>query len=332
MGSRSRRCAGQGRGLEVAASLTTRETRRLVVAALAAVTLVLLMVASSRGVYQTADDLATGASASRAAIHLTRLLRSPPPLQRAENLITARCLERKGLRYRSPVRAHDPRAPMTLVGRPLSVSFARLHGYGFSWGDVRPAAPSTGTRDEVLRALAPPGARQVRVRLPGEYIATHVRRGCVARARLMIYGSLENYLALVYVPQGIRREVLAYLDAALRRDDVQEAASAYASCMHREGHVADTPRAAWLIAWQLFGDEQAVSMEQRRMAVADARCQARSAIYPAISVGLAQEGRRGLIESHTILSWLMGLRETALTRARDIVLRSTVALERKRAG
>lgn len=311
------------------AFLARRQSRRRIVAALAVITSVAGV--SLREAYRIADP-AAGAAASRAATQLTRLLRRPAVLQRAENIVTARCMRRKGLTYRSPVRAYDPRAPMTLAGRPLGASFARLYGYGFSWGDVRFADRSASARARVFRALAPHGSPEVRVRLPVGYIAAHPRRGCVPRARLIVYGSLRNYLALVYVPQGIRRRLLRHLGAALLRDDVREAASAYAACMREEGYAADTPRGAWLMAWRSFRDDRAISTEQRRMAIADATCQAKSAIYAAISAGLAQEGRRVLIESHAILPRLMSLRDAALTRAREIVLRSTVAIVRKRAG
>ncbi len=258
-------------------------------------------------------------SRSWEAVLLTELLRLPAPLQRAENLVTARCMRRKGLFYRSAVRAHEPRAPATLAGRPLGLEFARTHGYGFLWGAPMGSSVGSGNmRPEVLRALEPRDSPRVRVRLAGGYIVTHARRGCVARARIIVYGSLRHYAALTYVPQGIRLRLLEQLDAALLTGRVQEAVSTYAACMRSAGYPAETPRDAWLVARRRFGEESEVSAAQRRMAVADARCQTESAIYGEISRGLAREGRRVLLENRARLRRLMRLRWAALARARRI--------------
>jgi hypothetical protein len=122
----------------------------------------------------------------------------------------------------------------------------------------------------------------------------------------------------MYVPQGIRLRLLERLDAALLMDEVQEALSAYAACMRSAGYPAETPRDAWLVARRRFGEGSEVSVAQRRMAVADARCQQESAIYGEISRGLAQEGRRVLLENRARLRRLMRLRSAALARARHI--------------
>lgn len=250
---------------------------------------------------------------------LSRLLNPPSILARAEQLDVARCLNSRDMPYGSRVHAPDGHSRLTLVGRPLSVERARRVGYGsvpLPRREGSGSGVSVSMSVQTLRALEPATARQVRVLLPGHYVARAARRGCLARARRRIYGSVRNFLLLWYGPQVIRLRLLDELNRALGEPEVQRAGQVYAACMDAAGYRTASPRSTWLRARKKYGADRGVTRAERRMAVWDARCQRRSAIYDTISARLIELGWPFLRRNEAFIGSLLHILGRAVSRAR----------------
>lgn len=259
------------------------------------------------------------------AAQLSRLLNPPSMLVRAERFVVARCLN--GTERIPDPRLPDGRSWLTLAGRPLSVQRAHRVGYGFrpQRGPERGESPaSVGVGSHAHRGTARAnarGGRVVRVPLPDRYVAQAPRRGCLAQRRRSVYGSVRNFLLLWYGPQVIRLRLLDELGPALREPEVQRAAEAYAACMREAGYRTRSPRASWLHARQEYGTDRGVTRDERRMAVWDARCQRRSAIYETISASLIDLGWSFLLRSTTFIGSLTRILARAVSRARQLLRR-----------
>lgn len=252
------------------------------------------------------------------AQRLVSLLNPPAILGWAEEAAVAACVRRRGLPYDVGPYVPDIRAPVTLAGRPLSVRYARRFGYGSSAAVAR--GVKQGTRGESLgaemrRALEPAGAPRVRVRLPGGYVASAARHGCIAEARRTVYGSVRDFLLVTYGPQIVRLRLLAHLEEALQTPRVRQAAADYAACMARAGYRIRTPRAASRIGARRFGGDPDVSPAERRLAVADATCQEHSQVYGAISLALTDLGEDVLVRRGPFVERLVEVVRAAVSRA-----------------
>ncbi len=73
------------------------------------------------------------------------------------------------------------------------------------------------------------------------------------------------------------------------------------------------------MARERFGNDQPVSAGQRIMAVADATCQARSAIYEAASQALLEADERVLVRNRAAVERLIRIQRSAALRASAII-------------
>lgn len=253
---------------------------------------------------------------------LVEVVAPPGVLARAERTVVEDCMRREGFEYEAPDTSTPHNGTMTLVGRSLSVEAARRDGYGFARMDSRVEPPlrqiDPRLRVQARFALEPPDSPRTYVALLGGREASAANDGCVAAGREAVYGSLADYLGLVYSPQLIRLEVLDKYEEAIRQPEVEAARVGYVDCMEQAGfHVTD-PRDAWLQARTEFGKEPRVSSSQRRMSVADASCQTQTEVYEVASESLAIEARQTLIENAELI-WTLGvIQRESFMRALEI--------------
>jgi hypothetical protein len=256
---------------------------------------------------------------------LVALLNRPSLLSWASETITARCMRRAGFDHPAPP-APRRMQPLTLAGRPLAFDIARTEGYGLVEAAASPRERFLSELPSNLRsaarvALEPPARRATSITLFGEYRVSAARHGCIADGRHAIYGSVRNYLILWYGPQVIRAQIQPLFREAARTADVRIAASAYSRCMRAAGFRAASPRDAWERASARFANDGAkVSRAERGMAMADARCQARSRIFETLSHSLEQAAsaillrRAGALEAMTEIERSSVLRASAVVR------------------
>lgn len=256
---------------------------------------------------------------------LVALLNRPPILSWASETITARCMRRKGFAYPSPPARRRRTQPLTLAGRPLAIDSARKDGYGFFEAAASPrerflSKLPSNLRQAVRTALEPRGYSRISINLYGEYRVSAARHGCIADGRRAVYGSVRNFLILWYGPQVIRAQIQPYFREAARTANVRIAASSYASCMRTAGFRAATPRDAWETASARFGHDGAkVSLAERNMAMADARCQARSRIFETMSHSLEESARAILQQRAGQLEMMTEVQRSSVFRASAVV-------------
>jgi hypothetical protein len=121
-------------------------------------------------------------------------------------------------------------------------------------------------------------------------------------------------------PQVIRAEIQPSFREAARTANVRIAASSYASCMRAAGFRSATPRDAWEKASARFAHDGAkVSAAERSMAMSDARCQARSRIFEAVSRSLEESARAILQQRAGQLEMMSEIERSSVFRASAVV-------------
>lgn len=179
-------------------------------------------------------------------------------LERAEAVLTRRCLERHG--FPVPPLAGESGAEPVPGDRdfPYVVDdpgWARRHGYGSDIAMLRSRASRSGADQEYFRSLTPSGQAALTaalngngptdpgptVRLPGGATVGHSNRGCTAAAQRQLYGDFDTWFRA--------RAVVNSLDAVRRGRVLGDsrfgaAVERWARCMRREGHRYASPGAA----------------------------------------------------------------------------------------
>jgi hypothetical protein len=134
-----------------------------------------------------------------------------------------------------------------------------------------------------------------------------------------VYGSVRNYLRLFYYPQ----QLAGFGDEAQRSPAVRDALSRYAACMREAGYEIASPSQAADLAELRFGGTRPAgsepSEEERAMAVADARCQEASRLYPALDAALVRAASAWLNDHEGEILALADVQRAALARAREIL-------------
>lgn len=269
---------------------------------------------------------------TRAAI--VALLKVPVELAWAEARATDLCMRRTGFRYPvyeafRPAVVSPPR--LGGLGRPIDVVEAERVGYGSL---IRPlpgtdpleraeadflASLTPAERRAYHKSLVPSSSSSVQVQLSNGVTVGASDRGCLAKAREAVYGSVETFLRLT----SVVNEVPAVGDAVMRDHRVRTALKVYADGMAAQSIPVKTPLLAVRLAEQRFGGTRPatgpVSDDERAMAVADATCQGNSHINRAIDDAVL-DALAGWIDEHEprILA-LAGLQRAALDNAKSIL-------------
>jgi len=273
----------------------------------------------------TASPMRNPQTSSRpAADTLLRVLIAPHPiLSQAENVVAIRCMREAGFEVGATVVAPPVADSRYLVGAPLSLTDAREHGYGL-------APPRASLVPTALRSLPPSqrssaaealaSGRMIRVTVEGRYSVGAARHGCLAEGRIAVHGSLRNYLRTWYGPQIIRSELRRFLPRVVADATVQVAMKGYGRCMKLRGYDVASPEEARSWAERNMSRHiQGVSIAERRMALADARCQLASGIFPVFDAALVVIGGRYLEGERDAMEDLLVLLQDARERARRIL-------------
>jgi hypothetical protein len=255
-----------------------------------------------------------------------------------EEKLVARCMGNKGFRYSAtPIPTSELREASTprWYGNDDEV-VARQQGYGVSSGR---RATALGVADRAqdpnarLVQRLPPADQQrytealfgrvqdyQQVALPnGKRMSVSVS-GCVADARRQLYGDVREYLRLTHVVTNLGAEVYRLVVADSR---YLHALDAWRGCMRQRGYGYDSPGAAVEAIGALAGASAASRAAARgtevRVAVADARCAARSRLVAvANELDRKYDARVAHEQAGAILA-LQRLRAAALERAKALI-------------
>jgi hypothetical protein len=189
---------------------------------------------------------------------------------RAEQQLTAQCMNRLGFAYQIPDMGPPP-------GLNTMTAFALGSGppatYGVRPDSVVTAPPGDPDADQPGYQLAlggPLGAMRT-VTLPGGAIVGYQTGGCQAEARRELYGSVEAFMVAVNLPQleGIRFAEFLTSDRAYL-----SALRTWQACMRAGKFPVASPDDAARSLLQLSGKARAAALmrQQAAIAAADASC------------------------------------------------------------
>jgi hypothetical protein len=269
----------------------------------------------------------------KSATVVRNVLRTPPSIQEAQDLLIARCMRRRGYRYpaKTATRRNGDGYWIAPLDR-LTVREASREGYGTAVGQPgrqlrlrmkrqkrylsRLTAPAR--RDYFAALEGPPHVREIALDIAQGTFSVPLA-GCVSHAKGRLFGDLRNYLLVTYLPQ----EMLLRQDAAWRDTDVRRALAAYDRCMAEMGYPRlsrpDLSRAA---ASRMFGDrgeDAPPTGRERALALADARCQTASGVVRAFARALARVNSGWLRIHERDIERILVIRQRALARARDVL-------------
>ncbi|MFF5448670.1 hypothetical protein [Streptomyces sp. NPDC012888] len=250
-------------------------------------------------------------------------------LARAEQVLIARCLHRRGFAYV----AHVPQDAAPARRFPYVIddpAWARAHGFGTDRQRRIAALKAADPNERYFRGL-PPRRRQAALaalhgprpvglsaRVPGGGVATASDEGCTAEAQRGLYGDLPGWftakltvanLTPLYVPRV--RE-----DPRYRR-----AEAAWGRCMAARGHRHATPDELRRALPRLVHGLPAgpARAEETRLAVAEADC-ARSSGLGATATALDREYGAGVRHRYrAAIVTELRLQRAALPTARRIL-------------
>lgn len=157
-------------------------------------------------------------------------------VEAADVELTRRCVAAAGLTWRG---AATPVNPEAKVGGGAGLDLIHEHGYGLSDPPPAAARPGPVADDSALRrVLSGDPGDLADFRSPFGGVYRYSRGGCSARAHIEIYGDLESWMRISYLPQELNRR----LDTAARADPRFAAKLRdWRSCMAAKGYPDRTP-------------------------------------------------------------------------------------------
>lgn len=214
----------------------------------------------------------------------------------------------------------------------LDASRARTEGYGTRVGVAGDVAAGEGdgpigaylatlppdqeaTWEEAYDSQAPEDEVTV---VQGEVVAGASGKGCLAEGRAKVYGSIENFLWLSYLPS----EVVGIGSDVVNSRPAREAFGRYGDCMQDAGYDVNNLNDAQDLARERFGQRAqtaAPTPEEVAMAVTDAGCQASSGLIDTLNEETVANAADYLIENENEMLGLRAIQEDSLRRAAEIL-------------
>ncbi|MGV9316582.1 hypothetical protein ACWDR0_31015 [Streptomyces sp. NPDC003691] len=157
--------------------------------------------------------------------------------------LTEKCMRDAGIPWKGGVGRPDPAAD---GGGGAGADWVRRHGYGLSGAEPsdRPAGdgqngPSAGNDHPRLReTLLGPRTALAKLTAPGGIVYWYPKQGCAARAHVSVYGDLDTWARITYLPQEIG---LGLIKKATSDRRYQAALGNWRTCMSRYGYSYDAP-------------------------------------------------------------------------------------------
>ncbi|MFI7601840.1 hypothetical protein [Actinoplanes sp. NPDC049681] len=190
----------------------------------------------------------------------------------ADETLTARCMRAAGFTWTGSAR------PPTRRSAAQELADARRHGYGMS--DVgAPADPAEKADDKAAgdprrqAALFGPDNAFARLVIDGHASYQFPRAGCMAQAHIAVYGSLDAWARITYVPQ----EINLTLGGRARSDArYQGALRGWQTCMAAHHHTYASPHALIAHLARKYRNDREPLAQRRsaeiRLAVQDLTC------------------------------------------------------------
>jgi len=241
-------------------------------------------------------------------------------IDRALSRTTNDCMRAQGLPAPTDPPAVHPWTEAGLVDMPSRKAYGyRLATSGPEDGTGGPDAPrlarmTAPARARYLEALLGESGPALVVRLPdGREIRTP-KSGCVAKGRSAVFGSIQNWATVTYVPESLGDVVTAKVP---QTPEYRSALAGWRSCMQRAGYSTDSPESLVARIRDLYvtgGDRPQTRALEIRTAVADGTCGLESHLSAAatrarrhlLDTGLTNEQHQLMTDAATL--WLKAVR------------------------
>lgn len=258
--------------------------------------------------------------------------REPAPaeaalLDRAEEKLMQRCMEREGFRY-WPARAATPDELKDFPYVVDDLAWARRHGYG---SDLRRKAEAEGKHDRnaaYAKGLSPArqqdyaaarsgdGSKALEMTAPNGQDIGQSSTGCLAEAERKLYGDFKEWFRVGVITGNLPD----HSDDLRRHPRYRGAVKEWSACMTAKGHPYKSPeRLQRALAKRAEGSSpREARRTEVRLATAEARC-ARSTPLSAAVRSLTRHYDNVVREKYgEDIDAKRRLQREALTRAREI--------------
>ncbi|GAB1642935.1 hypothetical protein [Krasilnikovia sp. MM14-A1259] len=153
--------------------------------------------------------------------------------------LTRQCMSNAGFTWAGVA---DRPQPDASGNRAVRLAYAREHGYGLSDGPAATGPESAGSEaDDALRtALLGPPNDLATFDAPQGVVYTFPRQGCAARSHTAVYGNLDTWARIAYLPQ----EFNLRLQSEARADPRYTAKlREWSSCLDTKHYSYESPNA-----------------------------------------------------------------------------------------
>ncbi|MFF9810672.1 hypothetical protein ACF1G5_37200 [Streptomyces coeruleorubidus] len=205
-------------------------------------------------------------------------------LANAESKLISACMETKGFRYRAEVSAP---AAESDEERSLNMKERRVRGYGLAsqygsdketvgaaTNDAYVAGLSKKNADAYMKALRGDSTDFREMRFGGGRNITFSARGCEAKSRTSLYGSLDDWVSVAYFPQHLNSGLSSRVEKSPK---YRRAMNEWQTCMRGKGYAYASPDTAYdqlKSAYRAQGATTALRDREIAVAVADGDCAA----------------------------------------------------------
>jgi hypothetical protein len=208
--------------------------------------------------------------------------RSNVDLANAESKLISACMKAKGFRYRAEVSALVAESDEE---RSLNMKERRARGYGLAsqygsdketagvaTNDAYVAGLSKKNADAYMKALRGDATDFREMRFGGGRNITFSARGCEAKSRTSLYGSLDDWVSVAYFPQNLNSELSPRVEKSPK---YRRAMDDWRTCMRGKGYTYASPDTAYdqlKAAYRAKGVTTALRDREIAVAVADGDC------------------------------------------------------------
>lgn len=253
---------------------------------------------------------------------------SAPELADAVAMAERDCVRAAGLDmplFLPPTGAYNSSLPRALGLR--SVESARERGYdlpdtttGLSPAEIWFSGLSEADQLAFEEATSPDGSREATVVSESNGFSMSASLdGCTAKARSIVYGSVENFLEFQVWDNSVAGQGNDWTDDGQLHDVLER----YADCMRGAGYNVSTVQEAATQAEQRFGEARSlggpVTSEESAMAVADATCQDQEEVTDEVNAAFLRSNAQFFIDNEAKVMELAELRTESLERAKAII-------------
>ncbi len=211
-------------------------------------------------------------------------------LGRAEQVLTAQCMQALGFQYTPPVAGPEPSARSV-------TAYALGTGYPATYGVTQQSFPASNPHEPGSNqrryeyALDGPATSTATIILPGGGGAVYGTAGCIGFAREKLFGSVHAYMESALIPQTIRNQFGNFLSTYR---PYRSALQTWQHCMKARGWKFAGPQSAIESVQALAVTRVSpTGLAKRQTAVADADtgCDARSHLRASTGRALATFAR-----------------------------------------